>query len=328
MSQSVLSVPAKRVSVLAGSLTSNDEVVEAWVKGRKPDTVRSYLKSLALFCGFSGASPSDLKSFMSGLGAADGNMMFLRFANAMIDAEYASNTIATRLTAIRSFLVLCRTAGWINWTIEVDPNVEAVKYRDTRGPGENGFRKILGAMVGDDRLTRRDRAIIWLLYSPALRRSEVSKLNLADPELDDDPRAMVWQKKRRDQVPITLPDETVAAIRSWLEVRVQCGSCGPDDPLFVSLDRRHFGINKRLGGGSIWKVVVARAKAAGIKTSPHRIRHAAITHALDITNGNVRDVAKFSRHADYRTVQVYDDNRTNVQGKLAAMVAANRQNST
>lgn len=50
--------------------------------------------------------------------------------------------------------------------------------------------------------------------------------------------------------------------------------------------------------------------------SPHRIRHSAITAALDASKGNVRDVQKFSRHKNIETLLIYDDNRTNPQADI------------
>jgi len=51
------------------------------------------------------------------------------------------------------------------------------------------------------------------------------------------------------------------------------------------------------------------------------LRHAAITEALDITRGDVRAVQKFSRHRDLRTLTVYDDNRRDLAGEVAKLVA-------
>jgi integrase/recombinase XerC len=53
---------------------------------------------------------------------------------------------------------------------------------------------------------------------------------------------------------------------------------------------------------------------------PHGLRHAAITAALD-AGLDVRRVAKFSRHRDLRTLTVYDDNRQDLAGVVAAVVA-------
>jgi integrase/recombinase XerC len=60
---------------------------------------------------------------------------------------------------------------------------------------------------------------------------------------------------------------------------------------------------------------------AGIRTRPHGCRHAAISHLLDLTNGNVREVQKFSRHRNVATVLKYDDARTDAAGELAKRLA-------
>ena len=69
--------------------------------------------------------------------------------------------------------------------------------------------------------------------------------------------------------------------------------------------------------------MAAAAKAANVSGTvrPHGLRHTAITAALDVANGDVRAAAKFSRHAKLETVMVYDDNRADLGGQLAAKVA-------
>jgi integrase/recombinase XerC len=66
--------------------------------------------------------------------------------------------------------------------------------------------------------------------------------------------------------------------------------------LFTALDFASAG--HRLTGDGIRKIVVRHSESAGIKKqmSPHRIRHRAITAALDATDGNVRKVQKLSRY--------------------------------
>jgi integrase len=44
------------------------------------------------------------------------------------------------------------------------------------------------------------------------------------------------------------------------------------------------------------------------------------TAALDKSNGNVRAVQRLSRHADLRTVQLYDDNRQNLQEQITDLL--------
>jgi integrase/recombinase XerC len=57
------------------------------------------------------------------------------------------------------------------------------------------------------------------------------------------------------------------------------------------------------------------------RVSPHGLRHAGITKALELCEGNVRKAQKFSRHKDVKTLLKYDDNRQDDAGALAAEVA-------
>jgi integrase/recombinase XerC len=61
---------------------------------------------------------------------------------------------------------------------------------------------------------------------------------------------------------------------------------------------------------------------AGLTVRPHGLRHLAITSALDLTKGDVRAVQKFSRHRDMRVLNTYDDNRRDLAGDVARLVAA------
>jgi integrase/recombinase XerC len=45
------------------------------------------------------------------------------------------------------------------------------------------------------------------------------------------------------------------------------------------------------------------------------VRHSAITAYLDSSGGDVRSAQSLSRHADPRTLMIYDDNRQGLQGK-------------
>ena len=92
-------------------------------------------------------------------------------------------------------------------------------------------------------------------------------------------------------------------------------------PLFINFDRAGKG-NGRLTSTSLYRIVRDLGKKIDLKVRPHGLRHAAITEALDLTNGNVRAVQRFSRHRDLRILNVYDDNRTDLAGEVARKVAA------
>ncbi len=77
----------------------------------------------------------------------------------------------------------------------------------------------------------------------------------------------------------------------------------------------------RITPQSLTRLVKRLGREAGLKVTPHGLRHAAITDALDLSNGNLRAVQRFSRHRDPRVLSVYDDNREDLGGQVAALVA-------
>ncbi len=92
-------------------------------------------------------------------------------------------------------------------------------------------------------------------------------------------------------------------------------------PLFLNFDRARKG--RRLTGAGLYALVRKLGKSVGVETWPHGLRHTAITEALNLTQGDVRAVQRFSRHRDVRVLTIYDDNRTDLAGKVARMVASN-----
>ena len=76
-------------------------------------------------------------------------------------------------------------------------------------------------------------------------------------------------------------------------------------------------------GRSVARIVQAVGHQAGLTAPvrPHGLRHAAITDALNLTRGDVRAVQRFSRHRDLRVLTVYDDNREDLGGAVARLVA-------
>jgi integrase/recombinase XerC len=95
--------------------------------------------------------------------------------------------------------------------------------------------------------------------------------------------------------------------------------------LFVSLHNGR-GRGSRISLGSVSRLVRSLGEDLDLGVvRAHGLRHTAITTALDVTEGNYRDVAKFSRHADVRTVAIYDDCRRDVAGEVARRVSECRQ---
>ncbi|MCU0533099.1 MAG: tyrosine-type recombinase/integrase [Hydrococcus sp. Prado102] len=164
---------------------------------------------------------------------------------------------------------------------------------------------------------KRDYAILRLLWDNALRRNEIGLLNVKDFDSEAG-RLWIQGKGKSQKEGIDLSQQAIAAIQAWLAAR---GKVNHLQPLFCTLDRATKG--HRLSGNAIYKIVRETAAAAGIKKiiSPHRIRHSAITAALEATGGDTRRVQKLSRHVDLNTLTRYDDNRLRHQKEVTKILA-------
>ena len=76
---------------------------------------------------------------------------------------------------------------------------------------------LLGAVVGDDAIARRDRAILEMLYAGGLRISELVGLSLGDLDLDEGVLRARGKGTKERVVPIGRPAR--AALGAWLSRR-------------------------------------------------------------------------------------------------------------
>ena len=160
----------------------------------------------------------------------------------------------------------------------------------------------------------RDKALVRLLHDVALRREEACALDVEDLDLEAGTVAILG-KGRASKEKLTLPEPTKDALRAWLHVR---GS--EPGPLFHNFDRAAKG--RRLTGRSVHRMIGRLGKDVGLTVRPHGLRHSAITEALEVTQGNIRAVARFSRHKQMAVIAVYDDCRRDLGGEVARLVAA------
>jgi integrase/recombinase XerC len=269
----------------------------------------------------------DIENFLSDLNLELGKFLSLdrhkayalvsRYKGELIQNGLKSATINRRLAAIKSLVAYAYNCGHCDFMLESVKGEKMSSYRDTSGVDSETFKQVLSAIDRGTLKGIRDYALLILLWSNALRRSEVSKANIGD----FDPTAKtlrIFGKGRGNQSEIiSLGSGTVTAIESWLEAR---GEHQPDKALFCSVNIGYR--DGRLCTQAIYDIVKSRCQAAGISKvmSPHRIRHSSITAALEATNGDVRRVQKLSRHSSLNTLLIYDDNRRNHQGEVTDLL--------
>lgn len=297
---------------------SQVNLIQSFLSGRNQKTIEAYRQDLEDFKAFLNApSIDDAADFLLSSGHGQANSIALAYKTNLIGRGLQSATVNRRLASLRSLVKLARTLGMTTYTLEVE-NMKHTVYRDTKGPGKAGYKAMLDkASLGKkEPKAIRDQAILHLLYDLGLRRGEVVNLDLEDLNLEAG-TLKVLGKGKTQKVNLTIPTETKVALISWLQVREN-----EPGPLFLTLDPAKKG-DGRLTGNGLYRVIKSLGKKSGLKSvRPHGLRHSAITEALNVTNGNYRAVVKFSRHANIQTITLYDDNRQDIGGTVAAMVAA------
>jgi integrase/recombinase XerC len=223
-------------------------------------------------------------------------------------------TVNRRLAALKSLVKLARLVGLCSFSLEVE-SLPSEPYRDTRGPGKDGFLQMLELLEGcQEEKARRDRAMLRLMYDLALRRGEVVSLDVEHVQLKEKVLWVSGKGRRGERQKLTLAPKTRDALAAWLMVRGE-----EPGPLFVNLDNPTH--KTRLSGTGLYLVVRELGQKVGLKVRPHGLRHAAITEALELTGGNVRVVQKFSRHKDLRVLCVYDDARQDLAGEVSLLLS-------
>jgi integrase len=184
-------------------------VIDLWLKGRSPRTLRAYHFDLSDFARFMGAKdPNENPAPALELLIAGGPQVAFQYAREYIAdmkaRELSNATIARRLAALRSLVGMACDSGQVNWTLRasVDRSDKVIPYRDTRGPGREGWHAMLDHAIGrvesdpKSRVAPRDLALILLMHDLGFRRGEAVGMDLKDVDLGGD-RIRIVRKGRR-----------------------------------------------------------------------------------------------------------------------------------
>jgi integrase/recombinase XerD len=141
----------------------------------------------------------------------------------------------------------------------------------------------------------RNRAIYELMYSSALRESEVSRLNVGDIDFTSRMLIIKQSKFSKDRV-VPVSKVAISFLSKYLEGRMD----KKDAPVFL-------GTAGRLGGQRINKIFKSILKVNSINRpnlSAHSIRHSISTHLLE-NGADLRYVQELLGHASIETTAVY-----------------------
>jgi integrase/recombinase XerD len=212
-----------------------------------------------------------------------------------------ASSINTSMHAVRGFFRFAHIDGLIPSDPAVYARLPKIHSDESRTQGLDRLELIRFLQVAQT-ITVHHGALSHLLGINALRASEAASVRIEDyHETLRGHRVLhlVGKGNKPATMPITVP---------VLRVLEACRGERTEGPLILRpvsgrpIDRR-----------DVYRMVVRIARTAGIARhiSPHSLRHAAITNALD-AGVPLRDAQILARHADPRTTAHYDRARGNL----------------
>ncbi|MDA8021326.1 MAG: tyrosine-type recombinase/integrase [Thermoanaerobaculia bacterium] len=211
---------------------------------------------------------------------------------------YARRNMAT---AMRSFLEFAVLRGWTHREMaDSVPSLIGYRLSDLpRGASDEQVAKLLAGMQASEfgRCRLRDCAIVWLLVTYGVRRSQVSALRLAD--IDWSQRTIEFAAHKGGKaVHQTLTPATAQKLSEYLRRQRP-----ESESEYVFL--RHRRPHTRLSPTAITVMLAAWAQRCGLpRLHPHALRHAFATRLLR-TGQPIKTIADLLGHRSLGAVSIY-----------------------
>lgn len=229
-------------------------LIALWLHGRPTHTQRAYRRDVTRFLRYIGkplhrATLDDLQAFADSL------------------EGLAPSTRGRILSAVKSLLSHGHSTG--NLPVNVGAALRLPQVPTHLAQRILSEETVLRMIAMEQH--PRNRLILRLLYAAGLRAAELCRLTWGD----------VQPRSEGGQITVTGKGDKTRSVlltpATWSELVNLRGDAAPDQPVFRSRKHGH------LTEAQVWRIVRAAATTAGISgnVSPHWLRHAHASHALD-----------------------------------------------
>lgn len=273
----------------------------AHVRGASSHTLRAYQTDLSAFCSLMGTktlleiTPFDIKRYLLELSKK----------------APSRATQLRRLAALRTFFKFCLKKGWIERSALDE--IESPR-KEKRLPQALTYPQV-EALISEPNtksyLGLRDRAILELLYSSALRISELAHIKISDIDFKAAMLCVLGKGSKERLVPV-LP-QALDWIKRYLKHPVrEKGGKGvrpAKDKEYVFLGRMGTVMTTRSHDRNFKRYLTQAGIAGGV--TPHTIRHTIATHWLE-RGMDLKTIQVLLGHSNLSTTTIY----THVSSKL------------
>jgi integrase/recombinase XerD len=187
-----------------------------------------------------------------------------------------ATTRKRKISAVKSLLTFATKVGYLPFNIGAAVSQPPTRNRlAERILAESQVQRMIALEVDP-----RNHALIRLFYASGARVSELCGLKARDLQARRDHRSsreagqvVLYGKGGKTRT-------VLVSVETWADLQSLTAEAAPDDPVFRSRKRKHGG---HLTRSTVLRIVRAAASRAGVekKVSPHWLRHAHASHALD-----------------------------------------------
>jgi site-specific recombinase XerD len=138
-------------------------------------------------------------------------------------------------------------------------------------------RRLIASVDRGSMLGVRDHLLFWMLYRLGLRLGEALAVDLTDVDLEQEVLTIHGKGRRERTLPL-VPD-LADLVKDWLLLRARLMGARRETALFLS--KKGHRLSPRTAQESFQKTVAQAGPLSVAKVTPHGLRHAFASHALE-----------------------------------------------
>ena len=223
-----------------------------------------------------------------------------RYRLSLVERNFTDATIDIYLRTVRSFFKYLENNQHIFTNPARDLTVPRYQRKLLPVPSEDDMEKVLSQPNTATSVGIRDRALIETAYTSGVRRAELARLTIFDPDLKQG-TLRVKGKGRKERV-VPLGEQAVFWLKQYLE--------NARPKLVKSLDEHVLWISrtggKKLSTAGIALMIYKYGQTAGLSRplSVHAVRRACVTHMLQ-NGAHPVEIQMLLGHSSLRSLSQY-----------------------
>lgn len=259
------------------------------------NSVAGYRLDLTRFCDF-----LMRQRFPEGASEAANKIMLRSFLGELNDINIGNRSIARFLSALATFQkFLIEKRGPREFLFEIPKIKYSRKMARFLSPKEvsDVLSPATSKKINEFRLFR-DLTMMEFLYSSGMRRAELAGITLDAVDFERGLVTVLGKGDKERSVPLGQP--AIDSCRKYKKARLEKLEKEGKTSVYLFLNRDGEPLSVR----SVNRIVHTYGLKAGIKVTPHMLRHSFATHLLD-NGADIRAIQEMLGHESLSTTQVY-----------------------